>query len=152
MKKACAYIAIIAISAFTGNMINIGLSYGIHWKTLGPIEFMKTFKVDFPLLLTPTAATLLPAFISTFVVFFLSKKNTKARRFWLYAFMGLLMINLFTVAYFLPLNLNLMNETIPVTEVDEKLSYWLVFHWIRIGMSLAAAIFAIKAFANKELR
>jgi len=38
--------AIIGISAFAGNMINIGLSYGIHWKSLAPLEFMKTFAVD----------------------------------------------------------------------------------------------------------
>jgi hypothetical protein len=61
MKKILPYITILAIGAFVGNMINIGLSYAIHWQSLDPIEFMKTFKVDFPLLLGPTAVTLLPA-------------------------------------------------------------------------------------------
>ncbi|MGF1556299.1 hypothetical protein [Paucihalobacter sp.] len=62
MKKTLPFIAIIASAAFAGNMINIGLSYAIHWQSLDPIEFMQTFKVDFPLLLGPTAITLMPAF------------------------------------------------------------------------------------------
>ncbi|MEM1340260.1 MAG: DUF1772 domain-containing protein [Bacteroidota bacterium] len=151
MKKILSYIAIIATSAFIGNMINIGLSYGVYWNALNAIEFMETFKVDFPLLLAPTAATLLPAFISTLAVFLLSRKKTKARKFWRYAFIGLLAINVFTAAYFLPLNLNFMNQTMEVGEVSEKLSNWLFFHWIRIGVSVGAAIFAINAFVNTEL-
>ena len=31
MKKTLAYISIISIAAFAGNMINIGLSYAVHW-------------------------------------------------------------------------------------------------------------------------
>ena len=51
MKKIVSITAIIAIAAFTGNMINIGLSYGIYWQSIDPISFMEDFKVKFPLLL-----------------------------------------------------------------------------------------------------
>jgi len=43
LKKTIPYIAIIGIAAFAGNMINIGLSYGMHWLSLDPIAFMESF-------------------------------------------------------------------------------------------------------------
>jgi len=62
MKNTISIIAILSIGAFAGNMINIGLSHAMYWQSLEPLDFMKFFKIDFPLLLQPTAATLLPAF------------------------------------------------------------------------------------------
>ncbi|MEM1320515.1 MAG: hypothetical protein AAGG75_09670, partial [Bacteroidota bacterium] len=102
MKRILSFIAIIGIGAFTGNMLNIGLSYGMHWLSLEPLEFMEAFAVAFPLLLFPTAATLLPAFIATFILFFVSEKESLSKKYWLYALIGLLTINVFTAAYFLP--------------------------------------------------
>ena len=61
MKQTISIIAIIGIGAFAGNMLNIGLSHAIYWQSLDPIEFMKFFAIDFPMLLVPTALTLLPA-------------------------------------------------------------------------------------------
>ena len=47
--KIMGYTAVLAIAAFAGNMINIGLSYAVHWQGLPPAEFIATFQVDFPL-------------------------------------------------------------------------------------------------------
>lgn len=146
MKKALPFIAIIAIAAFAGNMINIGLSYGTHWQSLDPIAFMKSFKVDFPLLLGPTTATLMPAFISTLWLVFASKDNKPVRRYWLYAFIGLMLINIQTVAYHLPMNFNFMDLKYTAEEATSKLQSWIFFHWIRVIVAIVAASFAVKAF------
>ena len=145
MKRVLPFIAIISIAAFAGNMINIGLSYGVHWKSLKSIEFMEVFAIDFPLLLAPTAATLLPAFISTLILFFISKKNSSTKKYWFYSLMSLLVINVITVAYFLPLNLDFVNQKIVPLEVEGKLNSWLIFHWLRIILAICSAVFAIKA-------
>jgi hypothetical protein len=129
MKQFTPYIAIIGIGAFAGNMINIGLSYGQYWTSIDPVEFMITFAVDFPLLLGPTATTLLPAFIATIAMFFLSEKGSKARRYWLYAMVGLVIINIQTVVYHLPLNLAFINQSVDPTNVGARLNTWLIFHW-----------------------
>ncbi len=144
MKKSLPYIAIIGIGAFAGNMINIALSYGIHWQSLPPVEFMETFAVDFPLLLYPTSATLLPAFIATVVLYFAAAKNTPAKRNWLFALIALLVINVQTVAYHLPLNLAFMDQSVELSEVSGKLSTWLFFHWVRILVALIAAFYALR--------
>ncbi|MEL7425462.1 MAG: hypothetical protein AAFN81_20905, partial [Bacteroidota bacterium] len=91
MKKSLAYLAIIGTAAFAGNMINIGLSYGMHWQRLGPSEFMQTFAIDFPLLLYPTSATLLPAFVATAILYYIQQKETSAKRYWRYALLALLL-------------------------------------------------------------
>ncbi len=148
MKKVTAFIAIIGIAAFAGNMINIGLSYGLHWSSLEPVAFMNTFAVDFPLLLYPTVATLLPAFIATIAMYFLSDKGSRARRFWLYALIGLVIINVQTVAYHLPLNLAFMDQRVEPDVVGTRLTTWLIAHWIRIVVAIVAGVFAIRGFES----
>ncbi len=150
MKKILPYISIIGIAAFAGNMINIGLSYSVLWQSLEPIAFMESFKVDFPLLLGPTAATLIPAFIATLWLVFISKQNKSARRYWLIAFVGLLLINIQTAAYHLPMNLDFMALKYTAAEATSKLQGWVIFHWVRVVLAIVAAVYAIKAFQTQS--
>ncbi|MBK9763267.1 MAG: DUF1772 domain-containing protein [Flavobacteriales bacterium] len=145
MNRTLAYTTIIATAAFAGNMINIGLSYGPHWKSLPPVEFMQTFAVDFPHLLIPTATTLLPAFIGSLVLYFRSEKGSAAKHYWLCALIGLLVVNIQTVAYHLPMNLEFMAGTVDPSAVASQLNGWLISHWVRIGIALASSVFALKA-------
>ncbi len=145
MKKILPYISIIGVGALAGNMINIGLSYAIYWQSLDPMAFMESFKVDFPLLLGPTAATLMPAFIATIWMIFLTKENKSARRFWIIAFAALLVVNIQTAVYHLPMNLDFIELKYSAAEASSKLQGWIIFHWIRIGITILAGISAIKA-------
>ncbi len=146
MKKILPFIAIIASAAFAGNMINIGLSYSVHWQSLEPIQFMETFKVDFPLLVGPTAATLMPALLATFSLFIIQKNNKKSRRLWGYAVLGLLLTIIQTAVYHLPMNLEFMELKFSATEATSKLKGWVFFHWVRIIVAIAASVFTILGF------
>ncbi len=146
MKKILPYIAIIGTGAFVGNMINIGLSYAIHWQSLDPIAFMESFKVDFPLLLGPTTVTLMPAFIATIWMYFITKDNKQSKRYWLFAVIALLLVNIQTAAYHLPMNLDFMELKYTVAEATSKLQGWVFFHWVRIVVAITAAVFGLKAF------
>ena len=150
MKKILGYISIIGIAAFAGNMINIGLSYGMHWQSLAPLAFRESFQVDFPLLLGPTTATLMPAFLATLSLVFLSKENKAARQHWLIALVALLLINIQTLAYHLPMNLDFMELEFSVAELSSKLQGWLLFHWLRVAVAIVAAVYAIKAFQKQS--
>ena len=150
MKRILPYISIIGTGAFVGNMINIGLSYCVHWQSLDPIAFMETFKVDFPLLLGPTAATLMPAFIATIWLIFINKKGSATRRYWLYAFIALLLVNIQTAAYHLPMNLDFMELKYSEVEATSKLQGWVFFHWVRIVVAIAAGVFGLKAFQSSS--
>ena len=146
MRKTLPYFAIIGIAAFAGNMINIGLSYGMHWQSLEPMAFMESFKVDFPLLLGPTTVTLMPGFIATLWLYFLHKDNKLAQRYWLFAFVGLMLVNIQTVVYHLPMNLDFMALNYTAEDATSKLQGWIIFHWIRVVVAIVAGVYAIKAF------
>jgi hypothetical protein len=146
MKKILPYITILAIGAFAGNMINIGLSYAIHWQSLDPIEFMKTFKVDFPLLLGPTAVTLLPAWLGSLWLFLKSPNKSESRKNWMYAFIGVSLTILQTSIYHLPMNLDFMEMKYDAATAASKLQGWVIFHWIRIVVAITAGVYALVGF------
>lgn len=146
MKKALPFISIIGIAAFVGNMLNIGLSYAIHWQSLEPIAFMESFKVDFPLLLGPTTVTLVPGLIATIWLVLITKNDKSARRFWIIAFAALMLVNIQTAAYHLPMNLDFMELKYTAAEATSKLQGWIIFHWIRVVVAILASVSAIKAF------
>lgn len=90
MKKALSYIAIISTSAFIGNLLVIGLGFGMYWQTLEPIEFMRQFGIQFPLLLAPTMGILLPAIGATVTMVVNTKGQPLVRKNWVIALAGLL--------------------------------------------------------------
>ena len=108
MKNIAEIVAIIAIAAFAGNMINIGMSYARYWQSIEPIAFMQDFKMKFPLLLAPTAATLLPALMATLLSVIFNWNTPEIRSLWLIALVGLLLTIAITLIYHLPNNLAFM--------------------------------------------
>ncbi|MEZ4960646.1 MAG: hypothetical protein R2830_12570 [Saprospiraceae bacterium] len=151
MKQTISIIAIIGIGAFAGNMLNIGLSHAIYWQSLDPIEFMKFFAIDFPMLLVPTALTLLPAWLGSLYVFLKSDKKSESRKFWLMAFLGLTLTIIQTSAYHLPMNLDFMALKYDTATATNKLNGWIISHWIRIGIAIISGVYAIKGFQKSIL-
>lgn len=146
MKKTISIITILAIGAFAGNMLNIGLSYAIHWQSLAPLDFMKSFAIDFPLLLGPTAVTLMPAWLGSLWLFFKSPKESESRKNWLYAFIALSLICIQTSIYHLPMNLDFMALKYDASTATSKLQGWIISHWIRIIIALFAGVCALLGF------
>ena len=151
MKKTISIIAIIAIGAFLGNMLNIGLSHAIYWQSLDPIDFMKFFAIDFPLLLVPTAVTLLPAWLGSLFVFLKSDKNSESRKYWKMAFWGLTLTILQTSVYHLPMNLDFVALKYDAITASTKLNGWIISHWIRIIITILSGLNAIKGFQKSTL-
>ena len=112
---------------------------------------MESFKIDFPLLLGPTTVTLMPGFIGSLWLVFLNKENKAVQRLWLISFVALLLINIQTAAYHLPMNLDFMDLKYSGVEATSKLQSWIIFHWLRVGMAIVSAIYAIKAFKSTSL-
>ncbi|MEM9220480.1 MAG: anthrone oxygenase family protein [Cyanobacteria bacterium P01_F01_bin.150] len=150
IRNIVAITAIIAIAAFAGNMINIGMSYAGYWQSIDPIEFMEDFKVKFPLLLTPTATTLLPALITTLLSVVFNRKNPATRRLWLIALLGLLLTVVITLIYHLPTNLAFINLEYGAAEATHKLKIWVLLHWVRVTVTIAASTFAVLGFKKSN--
>ncbi|NJL54378.1 DUF1772 domain-containing protein [bacterium] len=147
MKNIVGIISIIAIAAFAGNMINIGLSYARYWQSLEPTAFMQNFKAKFiPYLLPPTAATLLPALIATLLSVVFNWGNSTARLFWIIALVGLLLTILITLVYHLPTNFGFIEQKYSAAKATSKLRTWVLLHWVRITVAIVAAAAAILGF------
>lgn len=146
MKRIIPIITIIAIGAFAGNMINIGLSYGIHWLSLDPIAFMESFAIDFPLLLPPTALTLLPTWLGGLWLYLKSEKASQSKKYWLYAFIGITLTIIQTSVYHLPMNLDFMAIKYDAATATSKLNGWIIMHWVRVAVAIASGVFALLAF------
>lgn len=146
MKNIAEIIAIIATAAFAGNMINIGMSYARYWQSIDPIAFMEDFKVKFPLLLGPTAATLLPALIATLLSVVFNWNNPETRSLWLIALVGLLLTIAITLIYHLPNNLAFMGLKYSAAKATSRLQIWVLLHWVRVVVAITAAVFAILGF------
>lgn len=151
MKKTLSIIAILGIGAFVGNMLNIGLSHAMYWQSLDPIEFMKFFTIDFPLLLVPTAVTLMPAWLGTLFEFLKSEKNSESRKYWRLAFWGLTLTIIQTSVYHLPMNLDFVALKYDAATATNKLNGWVISHWIRIGIAVVSGIYALKGFQKSTL-
>ncbi len=151
MRQTISIIAIIGIAAFAGNMLNIGLSHAIYWQSLNPIDFMKFFAIDFPLLLIPTAFTLLPAWLGSLFVFLKSDKKSDSRKYWRIAFWGVTLTIIQTSIYHLPMNLDFMALKYDAITAANKLNGWIISHWIRIGIAIVVGIYAIKGFQKSTL-
>jgi hypothetical protein len=49
----------------------------MYWQSLDPTEFMKFFAIDFPMLLVPTALTLLSAWLGSLFIFYKKQKEVR---------------------------------------------------------------------------
>jgi uncharacterized membrane protein (DUF485 family) len=150
MRKALPYIAIIGTSAFIGNLLVIGLGFGMYWQTLDPMEFMRQFGIQFPLLLAPTMGLLLPAIIATVAMVVNTKSQPAVRKNWVIALVSLIITCTITSVYHLPANFGFMETKYTSAEAVEKLNLWLLFHWVRAVFVVIAAIFSMKAFQKQQ--
>ena len=107
---------------------------------------MQDFKVKFPLLVLPTAATLLPALIATLLSVVFNWSDPEARSFWLIALFGLLLTIAITLTYHLPTNFAFMDLKYSAAKATRKLQIWVLLHWVRVVMAITAAVFAILGF------
>ncbi len=146
MKNALPYISIIGIAAFVGNMIVIGLGFGLYWQSLDPMTFMEQFGLQFPYLLAPTMGILLPALIATIALVVNAKGRKEVRKNWIVALVGLMMACTITSVYHLPTNFGFMEMKYSAEEAISKLNLWMLLHWVRTAIVLVSAVFAIKAF------
>ncbi|WCL49921.1 anthrone oxygenase family protein [Leptospira sp. GIMC2001] len=146
MKNTLPYIAIIGTSAFFGNLLVIGLGFGMYWQMLDPMEFMRQFGIQFPLLLAPTMGILLPAILATVAMVIITKGQQTVRKNWTIALICLMITCTITTVYHLPTNIGFINMEYSEEVAASKLNLWLVLHWVRSVFVAVAAVYSVKAF------
>lgn len=149
MKNIITIVTILAIEAFLGIMINIGLRYLVHWQSLEPIEFMKSFRVDYPLLLLPMVLTLLPALAGSLWLVVNNPKKSSVRKYWRYCVICIIIIAIQTLVFHMPKNLSFLASNYSALEARGNLNAWAISHWIRVLIAFIAGVCAIIGFKKQ---
>jgi hypothetical protein len=145
MKKL-SVIAIITTAAYLGFVLNIGISYGVYWPKMEASLFMQDFAEKFPLFLPGAFVTLVPAFFISIYMFIKTKEDQEAKKAWRLVFFALLLVNLITSFYHIPVNLKFMDQSYTATEAASRLQIWVILHWVRVILAIIASIYAVLAF------
>ncbi|PPK87663.1 uncharacterized protein DUF1772 [Neolewinella xylanilytica] len=150
MKNILAYVGTIATAAFLGNMLVIGLGYGLYWQSLSPQVFTEQFTLQFPYLLPPTMGLLLPALLSSIVLVIISRGEPVIRRRWAIVLGGIVIACTITAVYHLPTNFGFMDGRYSAGETVSKLRTWVLLHWVRTAVVLISSVYAVKAIHSPE--
>ncbi len=143
--------AVITTSAYFGFVLLIGVSSSVYWASMEPLAFMKDFKAKFPLFVPGAAVTMIPATILTLLLAIKRKEAPEARKAWMFAAGALLVVNVITMVYHIPVNFSFMKESYKASEVASKLQLWVILHWVRVVLALVASVYAVIAFEKEVL-
>ncbi|MFK7920336.1 MAG: hypothetical protein AB8H47_00190 [Bacteroidia bacterium] len=145
MKKL-SIAAIITTAAYLGFALNIGISYGVYWPQMDALLFMQDFADKFPLFLPGAGLTLVPALFLSLYLFVKTKADKPTKSAWKMAFIALLIVNIITSVYHIPVNFGFIDQSYTATEVASKLQIWVILHWVRIILALVASVYAVLGF------
>lgn len=162
-------LAITTSAAFFGANAFIGLSMGSYWLSLAPADFVAQFFPQFSTFLY----TIMPLFVAMLVGLILSARldwqDAPARRNWVIALWLYLSVSLITIFFHMPLNVRLaaaigspLGDALgfykyialvgPVTEDNAAMirATWLLGHVPRVLLTLAIAIYSLRALAARR--
>lgn len=162
-------LAITTSAAFFGANAFIGLSMGAYWLSLAPADFVAQFFPQFSNFLY----TIMPLFVAMLVGLILSARldwqDAPARRNWVIALWLYLFVSLITIFFHMPLNVRLaaaigspMGDALSfyksialvghVTEDNAAMirATWLLGHVPRVLLTLAIAIYGLRALAARR--
>ncbi|MFK8044256.1 MAG: hypothetical protein AB8B72_02085 [Crocinitomicaceae bacterium] len=145
MKKL-SIAAIITTAAYLGFALNIGISYGVYWPQMDPMLFMQDFAEKFPLFLPGAGLTLVPALFLSIYLFVKTKADKASKNAWKITMIALVLVNVITSVYHIPVNFGFMDLAYSASEATGKLQIWIVLHWVRIILAIVASVFAVVGF------
>jgi hypothetical protein len=135
----------LAAGIFAGGTLMIGVTFGLQWGDLSPEELIKAFPHDWKNI----ATTIIPfALLQTFLIplsLYFAWQNKPARKLWIIT-LGLWFANCtITSVYHFPVVLQGLNGEIDVTQIKDVVDQWLLYHWPRVLLGIAATIYAVCA-------
>lgn len=137
--------SILTTAAYLGFVLNIGITYAVYWPTMEPMLFMQDFAQKFPLFLPGAFVTLVPAFVLS-IYLLVKTKDQPTKAAWKVVFVALLLVNVITSVYHIPVNFGFMEQSYTAAEATSKLHIWILLHWVRVGLALIASIYAVLGF------
>ncbi|NJL54381.1 hypothetical protein HC928_03720 [bacterium] len=145
-------IAVIATGMFAGGGLMVGVTLGLRWSSLEPAQLVHDFPQDW----IHMAWAIIPIALVQTLFLALSLRlawpKHKIRNLWLTA-LGLWIVNgVITSVYHVPIVFRAMSGSYTPDELPSVVTTWLVFHWLRIMISLTTAYLAVSAALKEAMQ
>ena len=145
-------LSVALLGLLAGALLVIGAPILGYWQSLEPAEFLNSFAVYTQRL----ASLMVPLTVAAVVVTVLAAAGawvtSSPHRVWFAVAAGLsLVVALLAPLYFSGANAALAGGAVPVESVPETLAAWRTLHWLRVGLSMAALVTALRGLRAADL-
>ena len=134
------------LGLFAGGCITVMFILLPFWHSLSPSELMQWFHGYGPTI----AATMLPMqiipfLLSIYIYLSLRKTSGRGKKLWLWVNASNVIVLIMLLAYFLPVNIELVNQTMNPNNVSSELARWELIHALRTGLTIVSVVLAVIA-------
>ena len=143
-----ALLAICGAGAFTGVMLNIGLTLGSFWKSIPPAAFLDWFADNEFRIVRSIAVVAIPTAIGVLGSLLLSLGRPRALLWWSVATGALVTLAAITMIFHLPINAAFASRSMPLADVGAAVDSWLAVHAARIMLGLLATVAGVVALTR----
>lgn len=148
MKNTSVYISTIALlGLFTGGNIIIWFIVLPFWQSLPANELMQWFHNYGPRVgITMLPMQIIPLVLSIWAYNLVRKKDIEGKGLWLWVNVSNVTILIMFLVYYLPVNLQFVNQTMNPNVVSSELVRWEIIHIARTILAVLSTVLAIIAY------
>lgn len=148
MKNPILYISTIALlGLFAGGSIIIWFIVLPFWQSLSADELMQWFNNYGPRIgITMLPMQIIPLVLSIWAYNLVRKKDIEGKSLWLWVNISNLIMLIMFLAYYLPVNLQFVNQTMNPKDVSSELVRWEIIHIARTLLAISSTVLAIIAY------
>jgi hypothetical protein len=151
MKTAALFSWTIALlGLFAGGCITILFILVPFWFTLPAQNLMQWFTDFGPIVgITMLPMEIAPLVLSLIAYFKTRKHDRESKSLWIIINLSNILILLSFFAYFLPVNLSFVQQSLPERDVPAELKRWELIHVARTILSVLSMVLAIRIHSNQ---
>ncbi|MGO1242728.1 MAG: DUF1772 domain-containing protein [Sphingobacterium sp.] len=148
MKNTSVYIsAITLLGLFAGGNIIIWFIVLPFWQSLPANELMQWFNNYGPRVgITMLPMQIIPLSLSIWVYNLALERNEESKGLWLWVNVSNIIILIMFLTYYLPVNLQFVNQTMNPDNVPSELMRWEIIHIARTILAVLSTALAIIAY------
>jgi len=148
MKNTSVYISAIALlGLFAGGNIIIWFIILPFWQSLPANELMQWFSNYGPRVgITMLPMQIIPLILSIWAYNLTRKRDIEGKGLWLWVNVSNVVILIMFLAYYLPVNLQFVNQTMNPDDVPSELVRWEMIHIARTILAVLSTLLAIIAY------
>lgn len=141
-------LAVCGTAIFTGALLNIGLTFGLYWKSLSPAEFLDWYARNLRFFAPTIAVCLAATLVGLPGSLWLTWSDVRHRTLWGAALACIVVLLGITAVVNGPLNGQFAGKAMALDQVPAALDTWLTAHAGRVALGLTASVLGVVAMSR----